>query len=86
MSVTVLSAFTVRIGPLNKGHLGSLAAQVALRVAPGVGVPKLTSSFGLPTLGVSSLLYTYSTFTIAAGASHDRLGAEYVSPRYFCLG
>ena len=47
-------------------------------------VPELTSTFGLTTLGVSSLLglyyYTYSTFAIVAGASLDRLGAKYVIP------
>ena len=58
--------------------------QYALRSAPGVMVPELTSAFGLSTLGVSSLLglyyYTYSTFAIVAGASLDRLGAKYVIP------
>jgi len=58
--------------------------QYALRSAPGVMVPELTSAFGLTTLSVSSLLglyyYTYSTFSIVAGASLDRLGAKYVVP------
>jgi MFS family permease len=90
----VLPALPTRIGPLNKGQLGFIVAwgfcllfyfgQYALRSAPGVMVPELTSSFGLTTAGVSSLLglcyYTYSTFAIVAGASLDRLGAKYVIP------
>jgi MFS family permease len=58
--------------------------QYAIRSAPGVMVPELTSAFGLTTLGVSSLIglyyYTYSTFAIVAGAALDRLGAKYVIP------
>jgi MFS family permease len=58
--------------------------QYAIRSAPGVMVPELTSTFGLTTLGVSSLIglyyYTYSTFAIVAGAALDRLGAKYVIP------
>jgi MFS family permease len=94
MSATVLPALPARIGPLNKGHVGFIVAwgfcllfyfgQYALRSAPGVMVPELTSTFGLTTVGVSSLLglyyYTYSTFAIVAGASLDRLGAKYVIP------
>lgn len=58
--------------------------QYAVRSAPSVMVPELTSAFGLTTLGVSSLLglyyYTYSTFAIVAGASLDRWGAKYTIP------
>jgi len=58
--------------------------QYALRSAPGVMVPELTTQFGLTALGVSSLIglyyYTYSTFAIIAGASLDRLGPKYVIP------
>src|ERR1700723_416150 len=58
--------------------------QYAIRSAPGVMVPELTSGFGLTTIGVSSLLglyyYTYSTFAIVAGAALDRFGAKYVVP------
>ena len=58
--------------------------QYALRSAPGVMVPELTSSFGLSALGVSSLIglyyYTYSTFAIVSGACFDRYGAKYVVP------
>jgi MFS family permease len=58
--------------------------QYAVRSAPSVMLPELTSAFGLTTLGVSSLLglyyYTYSTFAIVAGASLDRWGAKYTIP------
>ena len=58
--------------------------QYALRSAPGVMVPELTTAFGLSALGVSSLIglyyYTYSTFSILSGASLDRYGAKFVVP------
>jgi MFS family permease len=58
--------------------------QYAIRSAPGVMVPELTSTFGLSALGVSSLIglyyYTYSTCSIIAGACYDRFGAKYVLP------
>lgn len=58
--------------------------QYAVRSAPSVMVPELTSAFGLTTLGVSSLLglyyYTYCTFAIVAGATLDRWGAKYTIP------
>lgn len=58
--------------------------QYALRSAPGVMVPELTQAFGLSALGVSSLVglyyYTYSLFSILAGASLDRYGAKYAIP------
>lgn len=58
--------------------------QYAIRSAPGVMVPELTTAFGLTTLGVSSLLglyyYTYSSFAIVAGAALDRYGAKQVIP------
>jgi len=54
--------------------------QYALRSAPGVMIPELTSAFTLTTLGVSALLglyyYTYAAFAIVAGASLDRFGAS----------
>ena len=94
MSATIIPVLPARAGPLNRGHVGFIVAwgfclvfyfgQYALRSAPGVMVPELTSAFGLTTVGVSSLLglyyYTYSTFAIVAGASLDRLGAKYVIP------
>ena len=58
--------------------------QYALRSAPGVMVPELTSAFGLSALGVSALIglyyYTYSSFAIVSGACFDRYGAKYVVP------
>jgi MFS family permease len=54
--------------------------QYALRSAPGVMVPELTSAWNLTSLGLSSLLglyyYTYAGFSIIAGASLDRYGAK----------
>lgn len=59
-------------------------AQYAVRSAPSVMLPELQKSFGLTTLGLSSLLglyyYTYSTFALVAGASLDRWGAKYTIP------
>lgn len=58
--------------------------QYALRSAPGVMVPELTSAWNLSALGLSSLLglyyYTYAGFSIVAGASLDRYGAKYSIP------
>jgi MFS family permease len=58
--------------------------QYAVRSAPSVMLPELTTAFGLSTLGVSSLLglyyYTYSTFSIVSGAALDRWGAKYTIP------
>jgi len=58
--------------------------QYAIRSAPGVMIPELTSAFHLSALGVSSLLgvyyYTYSTFAIVSGAALDRWGAKYTLP------
>lgn len=58
--------------------------QYALRSAPGVMMPELTSAFGLDVVAVSALVglyyYTYSVFSIIAGAALDRLGAKYVIP------
>jgi MFS family permease len=88
-----MSATTV-IAPTRTGQTGFVIAwgfcllfyfgQYALRSAPGVMVPELTTAFGLTTLGVSSLVglyyYTYSTFAIIAGASLDRYGPKYAIP------
>src|ERR1700689_955512 len=58
--------------------------QYALRSAPGVMVPELTTAFGLSALGGSSLsglyFYPYSTFSILSGGSLDRYGAKFVVP------
>jgi len=76
------------------GQIGFVAAwgfcplfyfgQYAIRSAPGVMVPELSTAFGLTTLGVSLLLglyyYTYSGSAIVAGAALDRFGPKYVIP------
>ncbi len=58
--------------------------QYAVRSAPSVMIPELTQSFGLTTLGLSSLVglyyYTYSAFALVSGASLDRWGAKYTIP------
>jgi len=58
--------------------------QYAVRSAPSVMIPELTQTYGLTTLGISSLLglyyYTYSTFALLSGASLDRWGAKYTIP------
>lgn len=63
--------------------------QYAVRSAPSVMLPELTSAFGLTTLGLSTLIglyyYTYSAFAIVAGASLDRWGAKYTIPAGVCL-
>ena len=93
MSATVIAAVPPSVMGRRK-QIGFIVAwgfcllfyfgQYALRSAPGVMVPELTSQFGLTALGVSSLIglyyYTYSTFAIVAGASLDRLGPKYVIP------
>ena len=54
--------------------------QYALRSAPGVMIPELSATFGLTTLGLSSVIglyfYTYATFALVSGASLDRYGAK----------
>ena len=58
--------------------------EYAVRSAPSVMLPELTRSFGLSTVGISSLLglyyYSYAAFAIIAGASVDRWGAKYTIP------
>jgi MFS family permease len=58
--------------------------EYAVRSAPSVMLPELTTAFGLTTLGLSSLIglyyYTYAVFAIIAGASVDRWGAKYTIP------
>lgn len=64
--------------------------QYALRSAPGVMMPELSTAWSLNALGLSSLLgmyyYTYAIFAIVAGASLDRYGAKYsISAGVACL-
>lgn len=58
--------------------------QYALRSAPGVMVPELSTAFARDAVGVSALVglyyYTYSLFSIVAGAALDRLGGKSVIP------
>ena len=52
--------------------------EYAVRSAPSVMLPELTTAFGLTTVGLSSLIghyyYTYAVFAIIAGAAVDRWG------------
>ena len=58
--------------------------EYAVRSAPSVMLPELTTAFGLDTVGLSSLIglyyYSYAGFAIVAGASVDRWGAKYTIP------
>ena len=58
--------------------------EYAVRSAPSVMLPELTSAFGLSTTGLSSLIglyyYTYAIFAVIAGASVDRWGGKYTVP------
>jgi MFS family permease len=58
--------------------------QYALRSAPAVMMPQLSSALGLSTVGVASLIglfyYGYSPFALVSGAAIDRLGARAVIP------
>ncbi len=58
--------------------------EYAVRSAPSVMLPELTTAFGLTTVGLSSLIglyyYTYAVFAIIAGAAVDRWGAKYTIP------
>lgn len=58
--------------------------QYALRSAPSVMMPQLTSAFAVDALGVSAIVgmfyYGYSPFSLVAGAAIDRFGAKRVVP------
>jgi MFS family permease len=58
--------------------------EYAVRSSPAVMMPELMHAFGVPALGVSSILgtyyYTYSTTSLIAGVLLDRLGGKYVIP------
>jgi MFS family permease len=58
--------------------------QYALRSAPSVMMPQLTEAFGVSALGVSTIVgmfyYSYSPFSLVAGAALDRFGAKRVIP------
>lgn len=58
--------------------------EYAARSAPSVMLPELRTSFGLTTVGLSSLIglyyYTYALFAVVAGWAVDRWGAKYTIP------
>jgi MFS family permease len=58
--------------------------QYALRSAPGVMLPELSSAFNMSALGVASIVgvfyYGYSPFSLIAGAAMDRIGARRLLP------
>ena len=58
--------------------------QYALRSAPAVMMPELTSAFGMTAVGVASLLglfyYGYAPFSLVAGVAMDQLGPRKVVP------
>jgi MFS family permease len=58
--------------------------QYALRSAPSVMMPELTKAFGVDALGVSAIVgmfyYSYSPFSLVAGAAIDRFGAKRIIP------
>jgi sugar phosphate permease len=54
--------------------------QYALRSAPAVMMPELSSAFNISALGVASIVglfyYGYSPFSLIAGAAMDRIGPQ----------
>ena len=58
--------------------------QYALRSAPAVMMPELSSAFGISPLAVASIVglfyYGYSPFSLVAGAAMDRLGPRRLLP------
>src|ERR1700682_2386399 len=57
--------------------------EYAVRSAPSVMLPELTTAFDLNTAGLRSLIglyyYSYAVFAILAGAAVDRWGAKYTA-------
>src|SRR5262247_139926 len=58
--------------------------QYALRSAPSVMIPQLTKAFDVNALGVSAIVgmfyYSYSPFSLVAGATIDRFGSKRIIP------
>ena len=58
--------------------------QYALRSAPAVMMPELSSAFGLTPVAIASIVglfyYGYSPFSLVAGAAMDRLGPRRLLP------
>src|SRR5262249_7821286 len=58
--------------------------QYAMRSAPAVMMPQLSTAFGVSAIGVASIVglfyYGYSPFSLVAGAAMDRLGPRKLVP------
>jgi len=58
--------------------------QYSLRSAPSVMIPQLTESLGVNAMGVSAIVgmfyYSYSPFSVVAGATIDRFGPKRIIP------
>src|SRR5262245_26260755 len=58
--------------------------QYSLRSAPAVMMPQLSEAFGISAMGVASIVglfyYSYSPFSLVAGAAIDRLGPRRLLP------
>ncbi len=58
--------------------------QYAMRSAPAVMVPEMSSAFGLTPVGVASLVglfyYAYAPFSLVAGVAMDQVGPRKVVP------
>jgi MFS family permease len=58
--------------------------QYTLRSAPSVMMPQLSQAFGVNALGVATIVgmfyYSYSPFSLVAGAALDRYGAKRIIP------
>jgi MFS family permease len=58
--------------------------QYAMRSAPGVMLPQLSTAYGLSAMGVASLVglffYGYAVFSLVAGTCIDRFGPKAVLP------
>ena len=58
--------------------------EYAIRSAPAVMIPELAQLFGVPTVGVSTIVgtyyYTYAATSLVAGVLLDHYGAKYVVP------
>ncbi len=56
--------------------------EYAARSSPAVMIPQLSQAFGVPVVGLGSILgayyYSYSLVSLLAGAMLDRMGAKYV--------
>src|SRR6187549_355049 len=85
--------FEGRVDTARKARLAAVAwvltavyyfYQYALRSAPAVMMPELSSAFNISALGVASIVglfyYGYSPFSLIAGAAMDRIGPRRLLP------